>query len=244
MQKLTPTPQTGALALVSLTKNYKPQMVALLLRNGIIANNNMSEKQLASLMASVLKVSPAYKKDLSTFVSNPKVAQKVAGGFMNFTEEAKFFNVTGFADFTDFTVPFCDRPENANLAMCKDDPLMTATTTTASPASSSTTTAPSSTTNTANSPSFWSGLLSQVPNYLNQGLGLLGSMDKNKTDREIADAQAKIAMYQAQGLTINPETGLPLANPKSTGMSTTTIVVLSLVGVGLLGTVIYLVARK
>lgn len=224
--KLTPTPQTGAFTLVLLAKNYKPQMVSLLIRNGIIANNSMSDAQLAGTMANLLKVSVPFKKDMENFLNNPQVAQKVMGGFANFTEEAKFFNFTAdnkFFNFADETIPFCQRPENANLTLCKKDVL--------TPTGSNTTT--TTTTTASQSPSFWSGLLSQVPNYLNQGLGLLGSLDKNKTDREIADAQARIAMYQAQGLTVDPTTGLPIP-PAKTGWSTGAIVGVTFAGVALL----------
>ena len=57
MANLKPTAQMGALTLVFLVKQYRSQMIALLVKNGIVVNNNTSDEQVAKLMANLLKVS-------------------------------------------------------------------------------------------------------------------------------------------------------------------------------------------
>ena len=91
---------------------------------------------------------------------------------------------------------------------------------------------------------FFSGL--NLGNILKDGLNLFGQLDKNKTDREIANAQAQVGANVGGftgGNTGGNTGGGGKDDDPDTKMSTTTIVILSLVGVAVLGTIIYFVAR-
>ena len=75
------------------------------------------------------------------------------------------------------------------------------------------------------------------------------SLDKNKTDRAIANAQVQIGANVGSNVgsgdsgSGSGDSGSGKGTPDDEGMSTTTIVVLSLVGVAIIGTIIYFVAR-
>jgi hypothetical protein len=81
------------------------------------------------------------------------------------------------------------------------------------------------------------------PSWLNQGLGLLQSgfqgylqLDDNKTKRELANASVQLSTSQATQDSVLP--------PPSTGMSTGAIVGLSLLGVTVIGLVVYLITKN
>ena len=90
---------------------------------------------------------------------------------------------------------------------------------------------------------FLSGL--NLGNLIKDGLDAFGKYDKNKTDREIADARARAGLpaLTPEELVEEKEKVTKEKDKSKDGLSTTTIVVLSLVGVAVLGTIIYFVAR-
>jgi hypothetical protein len=219
-QKIQPTIQTGAMTLVLLVNNYRSQMIALLLKNGVTVPNGASSQQIASLMANLLKVSKSFAMDLQKFISNPKVIEVLAGGF---SQNAEYFRASGFAG---------KQEGNAQYFRVQgvDDNTDTDTDTN---------------TNTPPKTGFFSGL--NLGNILKDGLNLFGQLDKNKTDREIANAQAQVGANTGGGFTGGNTGGNTGGGGKEKDpdekMSTTTIVILSLVGVAVLGTIIYFVAR-
>ena len=218
-QNIQPTIQTGAMTLVLLVNNYRSQMIALLLKNGVTVPNGASSQQIASLMANLLKVSKSFAMDLQKFISNPKVIEVLAGGF---SQNAEYFRASGFAG---------KQEGNAQYFRVQgvDD----------------TTTDTDTNTNTPPKTGFFSGL--NLGNILKDGLNLFGQLDKNKTDREIANAQAQVGANTGGGFTGGNTGGNTGGGGKEKDpdekMSTTTIVILSLVGVAVLGTIIYFVAR-
>jgi hypothetical protein len=217
-QKIQPTIQTGAMTLVLLVNNYRSQMIALLLKNGVTVPNGASSQQIASLMANLLKVSKSFAMDLQKFISTPKVIEVLAGGF---SQNAEYFRASGFAG---------KQEGNAQYFRVQgvDDNTDTDTDT-----------------NTPPKTGFFSGL--NLGNILKDGLNLFGQLDKNKTDREIANAQAQVGANTGGGFTGGNTGGNTGGGGKDddpdTKMSTTTIVILSLVGVAVLGTIIYFVTR-
>jgi hypothetical protein len=207
--------KTGAMTLVLLVKYYKSQMVALLLKNGVTVPNGASDQQIASLMANLLKVSKSFFTDLNNFIQNPKVLAVVAGEFQ---QNAQYFRASGYYNGE-------GDEEYDDAYFEEEDPAL-----------------PTPTGTTPKKGGFLSGL--NLGNLIKDGLDAFGKYDKNKTDREIADARAKA------GLPVLTEEELVVEREKvnkgktpDTKISTTTIVVLSLVGVAVLGTIIYFVAR-
>jgi hypothetical protein len=225
-KNIQPTIETGAMTLVLLVNNYRSQMIALLLKNGVTVPNGASSQQIASLMANLLKVSKSFAMDLQKFISNPKVIEVLAGGF---SENAQYFRMSGFAGKQDGNAQYFRASGFMNSTGGEDG-----YTDTGEPAPSGT---PPKT-------GFFSGL--NFGNLFSQALGAFGQYDKNQTDRAIADAQAS-AGSSTGGFTGGNTGGNTGGGGKDDDpdkkMSTTTIVILSLVGVAVLGTIIYFVAR-
>jgi hypothetical protein len=222
MTKLNANAQTGALTLVLLVKSYKPQMIALLVKNGIVVNNDASDEQVVKLMVNLLKVSKSYFQDLNNFVTNPAVANVIAGGFEQTTQYLKmtgdgYMNVGGFLDYQIPDSPFAN----------------------------SSTTNTSSKTDTASSSSFWGEMKSNIPNWISDGIKLFGTISTNKANAEIANAQVIVAQNgSGTGGNTDGNTGGNGGKTPDEGMSTTSIVLLSLLGVAVLGTAIYFVVKQ
>jgi hypothetical protein len=82
-----------------------------------------------------------------------------------------------------------------------------------------------------------------TPSWINQGLSLLQTgfqgylqLDDNKTKRELANASVQISSSQGGADSVAP--------PVSTGMSTGAIVGISLLGLTVVGLVIYLINKN
>jgi hypothetical protein len=225
--------ETGAMTLVLLVKSYKSQMIALLLKNGVAVPSGASDPQIAMLMANLLKVSKSFFNDLNSFIQNPKVIQTLAGGI---GENADYFRMSGdnFAGKRVGNAQYFRASGYMNASSDEDGFLDTGVT--IPTGTGITGTAPAKT-------NFLSGL--NLGKILSDGLDAFGKYDKNKTDREIANAlkrteQAGSGVGSSVGA--NPS-GNTSGTPVKEGVSTTTIVVLSLVGVAVIGTIIYFVAR-
>jgi hypothetical protein len=194
----------GAYGIMYVVKNKKSQVIALLLKNGVVVPQNATDLQLALLVTDLLKVSKSFYKEFSALLVNKDV---VYGMSVNMS--GSYANAGGFVS-----------PE-----LNFDETLFQTT-------SSTTTTTPKDT-----KPS------GTTPSWINQGLGLLQTgfqgylqLDDNKTKRALADASVQISSSQGSSDSVAP--------PVSTGMSTGAIVGLSLLGVTLVGVVIYFVTKK
>ena len=175
MANSKPNAQTGALTLVLLVKAYKSQMIALLVKNGIVVDNSASDEQVVTLMSNLLKVSKSYFQDLNDFITNPAVVNVIASGF---EQTAEYLKMTG-----DGYMNFTSTPTKGFFDYKIPD----------SPFSSSST--PS--TQTPDKPSFWSEIKSNIPQYLSDGIKLFGTYTTNKANTEIARAQATVAQANA-----------------------------------------------
>lgn len=221
MTNLQPTAQTGALTLVLLVKRYRSQMIALLVKNGIVVNDNASDEQITALMSNLLKVSKSYSQDLSDFITNPSVADALLEGM---TQTAQYFQMSGddFFNFTRGEIPPLVLTNNAGQTYGSNtDPALPK---------------PSG---TEPKKGFFEGF--NLPDFLNQSMTLFGQVTQAKSDVDVANAHAVVA---TAGGGTGAVTGTKNDDkPKEEGLGTTTIVVLSLVGVALIGTVIYFIAR-
>lgn len=229
-KNIQPTIETGAMTLVLLVNNYRSQMIALLLKNGVAVPDGYSSQQIASLMANLLKVSKSFFTDLNTFIQNPKVMQILTDG-MN--ENAQYFKASGsgFAGKKQGNAQYLRASGYMNSTGGEDG-----FTDTGVPAPSVPSVTPVKT-------GFLANL--NLGNLLSQGLGAFGQYDKNKTDRAIAEAQASFGGYTPSGTKTGTGTDTDTKEEKApdAGLSTTLVVVLGLVGIAVLGTVIYFVAR-
>ena len=219
MKNIQPTIDTGAMTLVLLVKYYRSQMIALLLKNGVTVPNGASSQQIATLMANLLKVSKSFYIDLSNFLKSPKVIQTLSGGL---TESAQYFRASG-GNFAG------QREGNAQyfrFTSTDDD---------------------TESTDKPEKGGFFSDL--KLGDLINKALDGFGKYDKNQTDRAIAEARVRAGLPPQTQEEIEDDkkanTGGGGGGGKTpdTKISTTLIVVLSLVGVAVLGTIIYFVAR-
>jgi hypothetical protein len=227
-----PTVKTGAMTLVMLVNLYRSQMVALLLKNGVAVPQGSSNERVAMLMASLLKVSTSFVKDLNNFLANPSVLANLSGSL---EQTAQYFRMSGkpymnFGDDPfDYSVPdSVGYQSEYGLDLSTD---------------SSTTT----TSGSGSGDSWWSGIKANLGNYLSDGIKLIGTISTNNTNAEIANAQRDIANAGAGGSGAGAGAGTGAGTggklPTDEGMSTTTVVLLSLGGIAVIGLVIYLVTR-
>jgi hypothetical protein len=89
--------------------------------------------------------------------------------------------------------------------------------------------------------SWFTSIKENLGGYLSDGIKLITQMDKNKADVKIAEARVKIA--QAGGGSVNVNDEKEGNTPPVKKTSTTTIVVVSIVGVAVIGAIIYFVTR-
>jgi hypothetical protein len=194
----------GAYGIMYVVKNKKSQVIALLLKNGVVVPQNATDMQLALLVTDLLKVSKSFYKEFSALLINKDV---VYGMSVNMS--GSYANAGGFVS------PDLNFDENI---------FQTTTSTTTTPPKD---TKPSGTT----------------PSWINQGLSLLQTgfqgylqLDDNKTKRELANASVQISSSQGGADSVAP--------PVSTGMSTGAIVGISLLGLTVVGLVIYLINKN
>jgi len=236
--RIAQSAQTGAFTLMLLIKNYRSQMIALLLKNGVAVPSGASDKQILNLMANLLKISKSFYKDIMLFLQNPKVLNNLAG---EFSQNAQYFRADGFAGKKEgnaqyfradgfmnyqgsrFGIPFSLRPEDEDE---NGDETTETTETTKTPKKG-----------------FFSGL--NLGELIKDGLGAFVTLDSNRTDRIIAEARKKSGLPPLDEETYTDEDGVvkKKESPDDEGISTTTIVVLSLVGIAVIGTIIYFVTR-
>jgi hypothetical protein len=230
---LKPTIETGAMTLVLLVKNFKSQMIALLLKNGVTVPSGYSDQQIAMLMGNLLKVSKSFFNDLNAFIQNPKVIKILEGGF---TENAQYFKASGNDYLNGDGDIFVAQDFPSDLGFQSQYGLNLSTSSSSTPATASGTTPPKG--------GFWGGL--NFGNLFSQTLGAFGQWNTNQSNVAIANAHAQSQTGSGVGANLGSNTGGNTGG--NTGkdkepMSTTTIVILSLVGVALLGTIIYFVAK-
>lgn len=208
----------GAYGVMYVVINKKNQVISLLLKNGVVAPSNATDIQLALLVTNLLKVSKSFYKDFSALLLNQDVVNE-----MSVNMSGSYSNFTGDAEWCKDSANKTANP-NAYKILCKDS-------STFDPKAFTTTT-PSTTIATNTSSTSW----------LNTGLGLLQDgfkgylqLDENKTKRELADASVKISADE-----VTKKEDLP----PSTGLSTGAIVGISLLGVTVVGLVIYLIVKN
>lgn len=236
--RIAQSAQTGAFTLMLLVQNYRSQIIALLLKNGITVPSGASDKQIIQIMSNLLKISKSFYKDITLFLQNPKVLKNLSGAFSQNAEyfradgfggkkqgNAQYFRADGFMNYTGdrFNIPDVSfKPDDVEVDETTDKPQTGGST-----------------------GGFWSGL--NLAKILEQGLGAFASLDKNKTDRAIAEARAKAGLPPLDSETTTYETNedgtITKKKTPDNAMSATTIVVLSLVGIAVIGTIIYFVSK-
>jgi len=109
-------------------------------------------------------------------------------------------------------------------------------------------------TSSSSSSGFWSGVdAGAVTGILSAGLNLFGGLTQSKEQRKALEAQAKAQIAQANAQANSDLTQLEiaklqlqasLANKQTSGSSNTIVIVGVVVGLAILGTVVYFVTKK
>jgi hypothetical protein len=197
----------GAYGIMYVVKNRKSEVIALLLKNGVVVPSGASDMTIALAVTDLLKVSKSFFNEFSKLLVNEDVvygmSANMSGSYSNFTGfQAQTFEENPFEKYGSTT------------------------------STTSTTNKPKETKSTSNS-----------TGWLNKGLELLQTgfqgyiqLDDNKTKRELADASVKISSDE-----VTKET---TKTPDDEGMSTGAIIGLSLLGVTVVGLVVYLVVKN
>jgi len=190
-----------------VVKNRKSEVIALLLKNGVIIPSGASDMTIALAVTDLLKVSNSFYNEFSKLLVNEDViygmSANMSGSYSNFTGfQAQTFEENPFEKYGSTT----------------------------------------STTTTTNTPKDTKPKSSST-GWLNKGLELLQTgfqgylqLDDNKTKRELANASVLISSDE-----VTKET---TKTPDDEGMSTGAIIGLSLLGVTVVGLVVYLVVKN
>jgi len=223
--------QLASLTLILLVKYFRTQMISLLVRNGVFVTEKTTNEQIISLMTTLLKVSKSFNTDLNNFLQNPKVldilARDMQGNaqFYKTSGNAQYFRVSGKEEDDDMDKYLEDLDNKYFEEGEKEEEKEKSGT------------------------SWWDSIKGNLGNYIGDGIKLVGALDTNRTNRDIANARAKIAQAESEGQTFTPKEKQDILDGKGkgkddTGVSVTTIVVLSLVGVVTLGTIIFFATRN
>ena len=198
----------GAYGVMYVVQNKKSQVIALLLKNGVVVPSNATDIQIALLVTNLLKASKSFYRDFSALLLNQDVivgmSSNMSGSYSNFTGDANWCK-----DSANKTAN-----PNAYELLCGKSTTSTSTTTPKTE------------------------IKTESESWLNQGLDLLQTgfkgylqLDDNKTKRALADATVKISDDKKD------ETPLP------TKLSTGAIIGISLLGVTVVGLVVYLIVK-
>jgi len=195
----------GAYGIMYVVKNRKSEVIALLLKNGVVVPSRASDMTIALAVTDLLKVSKSFYKEFSKLL----VSQEVVIG-MSANMSGSYANVVGDGKVFDTSI-FQGGAQTSSFAS----------------------TPPKDTKPTSNS-----------TGWINKGLELLQTgfqgylqLDDNKTKRELANASVLISSDE-----VTKETTTKKTNDE--GLSTGAIVGLSLLGVTVVGLVVYLVVKN
>jgi len=205
----------GALSIMYVVINKRAEVIALLVKNGVQVPSNATDMQLALMVTNLLKVSKAFGRDFNKLISQKEV---ISGIFQGFDGSYSYVN-NYFSNLPTFDQNLFSSPATPSVA---------------------TTTATTSSTKSDNSSS---------PSWLAQGLNLLQTgfqgylaLDQNKTQRELANASIQIKQTD---LALADKGILPSGNtPTPTGLSKGAIVGLSVLGIAVVGGVLYFALKK
>jgi hypothetical protein len=199
--------ELGAIIILNIAKNNRPEVNALLLRNGVSLPNEASDLQVAQVLTELLKKSKTFKNEFLKLVENSQVLNE-------------FSNVDGKIDFSQYNVP---NTFNGTVKPLYANALTSNSSLTSSSVLNSTKT-PEETKSSGTGFTLDKGL-----GIFSQALNGFLQYNQNVTDQKLAEAS--IAQAQSGGLSeygnINLDDGQ--------GMGTGTIVFLTILGLSAVG---------
>lgn len=163
----------GAHAVMFAVMKKRPEIVALLVQNGIPASISDTDMQLSNKITNVMRASDAFKKDFVDMLSKEDVAEACFSAY----------SMNGYSNAV-------GDPTKNPFAGLFDSSLNTL------PSGGTIQTTAAPTTGTTPPKSSWFNA-TNITNTLNTALNAFLTLDKNKTDRELANAGVKIAQSNA-----------------------------------------------
>jgi len=214
------TSSLGAQTLLHVIRLKRAEVIALLLKHGVVISPNTSDMEIAVQVTNLCKTSQSFYKSFTDLIADKKVVETIYSNMNGYSNAGgSLYTPTNFniGNTTSSTDSFCDKPENKSLGLCSGGTKDTTTSTKSSGGSGG------------------SGWLTTGLNLLQDGFNGYLQLDANKTKRALADASVQVV--QAGG-SIN---GNPPPPPSS---NTALYVILGVVGVSVIGLVVYLATKK
>jgi len=212
----------GAQALLHVVHLKRKEVVALLLKHGVVVKPSASDLEIAKAVTDLCKISKSFYQAFMQLMADKTVVTSVYSSMDGYSNAGgSFYTPTNFniGNTTSTTDSFCDKPENKSLGLCSG------------------TSGASSTTSSTKSSGGGSKWLTEGLNVLQTAFNGYLQLDENKTKRELANASVQVA--QAGGI---PNPNAPA--PTTSSSNTTLYVILGLVGVSVIGLVVYLATKK
>jgi hypothetical protein len=213
----------GAFIVMYAVKNKKGDVIALLLKNGVVVPSNSNDMQVALVVTEMLKNSKSFEKDFTKLVQSEDVVSGLTSNMSGLYSNMGGYSYMGgaYSNVNGFTYDSSFDPT---------DPLFK------SLSSQVPTTTPKQTSTTTSS----SDKISGFEKYLLLGQGLFSDytkMKENEAKVKLADASIELEKLQSQS-------GNSGANNGAGFNATPIYVVLGLVGIGLLGFLTYKMVKK
>ena len=208
----------GAFIVMYAVKNKKGDVIALLLKNGVVVPSNSNDMQVALVVTEMLKNSKSFEKDFTKLVQSEDVVSGLTSNMSGmYSNMGGYSYMSGaYSNYNGFEYD----PVDFGTSIFKKTPA----TTTSTPVKTSTTT------NSADK-------ISGFEKYLLLGQGLFSDytkMKENEAKVKLADASVEIEKIKAEN-----------GGSKDDEFNATPIyVVLGLVGLGLLGFLTYKMVKK
>ena len=214
----------GAYGIMYVVKNRKSDVLGLLLRNGVVVPSDASDLTIGMAVTDLLKVSKTFYDEFSALLLNEDViyglSANMSGSYSNMS--GSYANIEGDS-------AFCKDKTNKTLFPSAYKSGCESSSSTFDPKVFTTGTKDTKSTSTS------SGWINKCLDLLQDGFKGYLQLDENKTKRELADASVKIS---------NDEVTKETIIPTKEGLSTGAIVGISLLGVTVVGLVIYLITKK
>jgi len=204
-----------AYAIMYAVKNKKGDVIALLLKNGVVVPSNANDMQVGLVVTQMLKNSKSFTKDFTKLIQS----KELVNGLTSNMSGAYSYMGGAYSNANGFVYD----PIEFDSSIFQTTTATTTTTQEPKPASTST-----------------AGAISGFEKYLLLGQGLFSDytkMKENEAKVKLANASVELEKIQTQG-------GNGSAGNGSSFSSTTLYVVLGLVGLGMLGFLTYKLAKK
>lgn len=206
--------QFGAHTVMYCVMNKKPEVAMILMKNGITLSPTATDKEIAQKVTSLLKTSKKFRQDFLSLYKTGNFANSMMNCYSSMN--GGYANASGIV--VDPAFDFSTLPSGGTYT-----------------GSSTTTTSPTPTIPTTSGSSWWT--TDNIVNTLNTGLNAFLTLDKNKTDRAIANSGVQIAQSGTGGAS-----GALNSTPQKD--NTVLYVVLSVLGIAVVGGLVFVATKK